>query len=123
MIDTRKQVGAEGEEYAVRYLEAEGFKVIERNWRCDIGEADVIAIECETLVFVEVKTRRKLGAGFPEESVNRAKRRKYEVIAAYYLSQEKHPSMRVRFDVISIIFTGDKQAFLRHHRDAFATGE
>jgi putative endonuclease len=75
------------------------------------------------LVFVEVKTRRTITTGFPEEAVTRAKRRRYEVIAAYYLSQEQRPSMRVRFDVISIVLTGTNQAFLKHYRDVFASGE
>ena len=121
--DTRKQLGASGESFAASYLQQEGYKVIERNWVCKAGEADIIAYDQDTLVFIEVKTRRTLTTGFPEEAVTRAKRRRYEIIAAYYLSQEQRPSMRVRFDVISIILTGTNQAFLKHYRDFFASGE
>lgn len=121
--DTRKEVGASGEDFAANYLANEGFRILERNWRCKAGEADIIALDCDTLVFAEVKTRRTITTGFPEEAVTRAKRRRYEVIAAYYLSQEQRPSMRVRFDVISIVLTGTNQAFLKHYRDVFASGE
>ena len=123
MTDTRKQTGVDGEDYAARYLTSEGYQLLERNWRCNAGEADIIAYELDTLVFIEVKTRRNFNAGFPEESVTRAKRRRYESIAAYYLSQGTQPSMRVRFDVISIMLTGANQAFLRHFKDVFASGE
>ena len=123
MIDTRKQTGTKGEDFASRYLEQAGIKIIERNWRCQAGEADIIADESGTLVFVEVKTRRSIAAGFPEESVTKAKRRRYETIAAYYLSLNDSPSTRVRFDVIGVMLTGEEQAFVKHHRDVFAAGE
>jgi len=123
MTDTRKLTGEKGEEFAARYLIREGFEVLERNWRCKAGEADIIACENNTLVFVEVKARNTIEAGFPEDSVTKAKRRRYETIAAYYLSQEEPSSMQVRFDVISIMFTGEQKCFLKHHRDVFASGE
>jgi len=118
-----KQIGDKGEQFAGAYLEQAGITILERNWRCKAGEADIIAMEGPELVFVEVKTRRNFNAGFPEESVTAAKRHKYETIAAYYLSQSEAPSARVRFDVISILITGDNRAFLKHHRDVFACGE
>jgi putative endonuclease len=123
MTASTKELGVRGEDFAVKYLEREGYEVIERNWRCKPREADIIANDGCTLVFCEVKTRRSLEKGFPEESVTKAKRRRYETIAAYYLSEHDLPSMRVRFDVISIIVTGERQAFLKHHRDFFACGE
>ncbi|MDR0459080.1 MAG: YraN family protein [Coriobacteriales bacterium] len=123
MSDSNRQVGAKGEEFAARYLEREGVEVVERNWSCKAGEADIIARDDDALVFVEVKTRRSMQTGFPEEAVTQAKRRRYEKIAAYYLSQKQTASTRVRFDVISIMLTGEQQAFLKHHRDVFACGE
>ena len=123
MSNKNKRIGEIGEEFATHYLLDAGVDVLDRNWRCAAGEADIIAIEEGTLVFIEVKTRRNVSAGFPEESVTRVKRRRYETIAAYYLSQSDPPSMRVRFDVISILLTADWRAFLKHHRDVFGCGE
>jgi putative endonuclease len=123
MSDTLKQIGARGEDFAVRYLQGEGLEVLERNWRCKAGEADIIASDNGTLVFIEVKTRRSIEAGFPEESVTKVRRRRYETIAAYYLSMHEPPSMRIRFDVISIMLTSEYRGFLKHHQDVFGSGE
>jgi putative endonuclease len=118
--DQRKVIGAKGEGFACAFLERGGFKLLERNWRCKVGEVDIIALEEDDLVFIEVKTRTSLDSGFPEESVTRRKRQRYEMIAAYYLSEYCGMSRRVRFDVIAILITGEHQAFLKHHRDAFS---
>ncbi|MCL2883001.1 MAG: YraN family protein [Coriobacteriia bacterium] len=119
----RRELGNKGEGFACSFLEHAGVKVLERNWHCQAGEADIIALEDDELVFIEVKTRSSLDKGFPEDSVTRKKRQRYELIAAYYLSDYEGPSRRIRFDVIAILVTGENQAFLKHHRDAFAHGE
>ena len=121
--DTRKELGARGEAVACLYLERQGIEILERNWRCKAGEADIIAREDDEIVFIEVKTRASLSAGLPEDSVTRQKRRKYEGIAIYYLARADAPSSKVRFDVISITLVNAGRAFLRHHRDAFSTGD
>ncbi|MDR2956595.1 MAG: YraN family protein [Coriobacteriales bacterium] len=123
MTKETNQIGIMGEEVAVKYLQHERIEILKRNWRCSSGEADIIAQEDDNLVFIEVKTRRSIETGFPEEAITKAKRHRYEIIAANYLSQAEHPSMRVRFDVISIIITGEQRAFLKHHRDVFCCGD
>ena len=123
MTVERKQLGQKGESFALNYLENQGVRTLERNWHCPAGEADIIVQDCGDLVFVEVKTRSGYDFYFPEEAVTRAKRRRYESIAAHYLSQHNIASCHVRFDVISVIITGDNQAFLKHHRDAFCCDE
>jgi len=119
----RRELGNKGEGFARSFLEHAGIEVLEHNWHCPAGEADIIALEDDELVFIEVKTRSSLDKGFPEDSVTRKKRQRYELIAAYYLSDYAGPSRRIRFDVIAILVTGENQAFLKHHRDAFAYGE
>lgn len=119
----RKQLGSRGEDIACAFLERAGVEIIERNWRCQAGEADVIAREEGDLVFVEVKTRSSGVAGFPEEAVNREKRRRYEKIAMEYLFSHDLPSARVRFDVMALLLSNDGKTFLRHHRDAYGTGD
>lgn len=101
------------------YLADQGFIILERNWKCKSGEADIIALEKETLVFVEVKTRSEGSLGLPESAVTTQKRICYEKIAISYLMQTPRPSCQVRFDVIAVQMTGERQCLLRHHRDAF----
>ncbi|MDR1014238.1 MAG: YraN family protein [Coriobacteriales bacterium] len=119
----RKQLGTTGEDLVCTYLESTGVEILERNWKCRSGEADVIAREQEDLVFIEVKTRTSESAGFPEDAVTRQKRRRYEKIAVEYLFTHDLPSARVRFDVMALLFSGNGKAFLRHHRDAFGVGD
>jgi putative endonuclease len=118
-----KRLGKLGEDMAGIYLEDNGFEVIERNWSCAFGEADIIATEESTLVFIEVKTRSESYHGLPEYAVTAERRARYEKIAIAYLSDNRRPSGRVRFDVIAIKMTGPQQCVLRHHRDAFGAGE
>ena len=119
----RKYLGAWGEYVACLYLERKGMSIIERNWRCRSGEADIIVLDGDDLVFVEVKTRTSEAAGFPEEAVTREKRRRYERIALEYLFAHELPSARVRFDVVAMIVNKTGKSFLRHHCDAFGECE
>lgn len=118
-----QKLGRIGEDMACYYLKNNGAIILERNWRCKSGEADLIVEEGNTLAFVEVKTRSEGFPGLPEYAVTRQKRAKYERIATSYLTQNPRPSGRIRFDVIAIQMTGESQCMLRHHRDAYATGE
>ncbi|MDR1016421.1 MAG: YraN family protein [Coriobacteriales bacterium] len=118
-----REKGRQGEDIALRYLKEDGAQIVERNYRCSSGEADLIFREDQTLVFAEVKTRSGIEYGLPEDSVTRAKRKRYEQIALNYLAGHACPSCRVRFDVIAITMISPNQVLLRHHRDAFAAGE
>ena len=75
--------------------------------------------DLSTLCFVEVKTRRGVEKGFPEEAITPAKRDRYEKIAACYLQTTDYVDIRVRFDVISILVVSPTRAFLRYHVNAF----
>ena len=116
----KQELGKLGEDLACHYLTDNGVDILERNWKCKSGEADIIANEDDTLVFIEVKTRGEGFPGLPEYAVTQQKRTRYEKIATSYLVQNQRPSGRVRFDVVAIQMTGEKQCLLRHHRDAFA---
>ena len=120
---SRKELGERGEEVACLYLKRKGIKVIERNWKCRSGEADIIARDGEDLVFVEVKSRASDANGLPEDAVTLKKRQRYERIALEYLFTHNLPSARVRFDVIALVLNNEGKAFLRHHRDAFGEGD
>lgn len=118
---TRSELARRGEDAAAAYLERVGMTVTERNWRCRSGEVDIVALDGTTLVFVEVKTRRSLSAGQPEEAVSPTKQRRLARIARYYLSYAGLSDPAVRFDVVAIQVIADDRAVLRHHRAAFTT--
>lgn len=114
-----QSLGARGEEVAARFLQRNGYRILERNWTCFAGEADIIAIDGDTLTFIEVKTRRGTRKGFPAEAVVAAKREKYERIALAYVSDHDLGEVVVRFDVVSIVVLPGQRAFVRHHLGAF----
>ena len=109
--------GTAGEELARRYLEQRGFTLITRNYRCRVGELDLIMRDGDHLVFVEVRSRRDSQYGTPAESITPAKQRRIIRAAAYYL-QKKRLDLPCRFDVIAITYP-DGQAALEWIKDAF----
>lgn len=117
-----RALGARGEEAAARFLERRGYRILERNWTCFAGEADIIAVNDEALIFVEVKTRRGEACGLPSEAVTRAKRERYERIALAYVTDHFFGEAIVRFDVVSISVLPGERAFVRHHVGAYSAG-
>ena len=87
MTAERKRLGERGEDAAVAYLERSGLTIVERNWRCPSGEIDIVALDEETLVLCEVKTRRTAAKGTPEDAVTPAKQRRYAKLAAAYVQR------------------------------------
>lgn len=112
-------IGTRGENAAAAYLERIGMEVIERNWRTERGEIDIVAIDGTDLVICEVKTRRSTSAGTPEEAVSASKQRKLARLAQSYISSAGLSGCAVRFDVISVTVIAEDRALLRHHRAAF----
>ncbi len=116
-----KLLGNQGERTTARFLRRQGFKIIARQYRTNLGEIDLICRDGDTLVFVEVKTRRSDSAGRPDEAVTLAKQKKLTQIALRYLKEQgllEHPA---RFDVISIVWpTGSKKPQIEHYRNAFS---
>ena len=117
-----KDLGRKGEEAAARYLVRRGYDIVERNWTCIAGEADIIAFDGDTIVFVEVKTRTSAANGLPGEAVTKEKRARYEKIACLYLEHSEVTDVPVRFDVVALTLIGPDRAFIRHHIDAFGVG-
>lgn len=115
------ELGKRGEEAAACFLERREYEILDRNWKCIAGEADIIALQDDTLCFIEVKTRKDAQKGFPSEAVDTRKRSRYERIAACYLKDHDYANVRVRFDIIAILVLGEDRAFLRHHLNAFGS--
>ena len=84
MAHARSQLGTRGEAAARQYLEAKGYQVVEMNYRCRWGEIDIIARHEDTLVFVEVRSRRYLTYGTPQESLSRKKMERLIATAETY---------------------------------------
>jgi putative endonuclease len=103
----KQTIGKKGETIAVRYLEKQGYKIIEQNYRSNVGEIDIIAREKKTLVFVEVKTRRSTSYGSPKWAVTPNKQRAISKAALYYLKMTGQTHADARFDVVSILAQGE----------------
>lgn len=121
---TRKEVGRCGEDIAASYLETKGLSILERNWRCNFGEADIIAEDDGELVLVEVKTRVDTSNNAdikPEEAVTYRKRNRYEKLALMYLSKQVR-SDYVRFDVIAVKLLTTQDYELHYVHSAYEGG-
>lgn len=118
-----KELGARGEEAAVRFLANRGYEILDRNWTCAAGEADIVARDANVIVFVEVKTRSDASMGFPAEAVTAKKRQRYERIACLYLERHAFTEMLVRFDVISLVAIAPDRALVRHHINAWSEAD
>lgn len=97
-----RDVGSKAERKAAKFLEKLGYKVIDRNFRSKFGEIDLVAVEDDTLVFVEVKARATRLFGLPEEAVNKRKIQHITLAGEYYAS--KHPELPKlqRIDVVAV---------------------
>ena len=118
---TRK-LGIYGEELACKYLQAKGYVILERNFRCRrFGEIDIVASKAGVLSFIEVKTRRSSRYGKPAEAVTLAKQRKIYRVAQYYLQCAGLTSRIpvLSFDVVEIIIEGSAGMRLFHYPHCF----
>ena len=111
-------LGKNGEDYAIDYLRSNRFKILNRNYRCSLGEIDIIAKEKDTIVFVEVKTRKSDDYTEPFESVGKKKQAKIRDLALYYLQEKDCSDCEIRFDVLSIIIDGQDKK-VEHIKNAF----
>jgi putative endonuclease len=114
-------VGAYGERLAARYLEESGMRVLDRNWRCDQGEIDIVAIDDRCLVIVEVKTRRSLAFGAPVEAVSPVKAARLRRLASCWLTDNRtlldslaDSVAEIRIDVIGVLRPSRGPAQIEH---------
>ncbi|MGI8954146.1 MAG: YraN family protein [Nocardioidaceae bacterium] len=99
----RKALGDYGEQIAADYLTAEGMVILERNYRCPVGEIDIVARDGDTLVICEVKTRRDLSHGTPLEAVTTHKARRLRRLAGHWLDDRDLHVPGVRIDVVAVL--------------------
>lgn len=103
MTDKRQKVGRAGEEAAREYLKTIGYKIVTTNYRCPLGEIDIIAYDNQTLVIVEVRSKTDIRFGLPEESLTPAKGRRLKRLALYYLQFSTGQEVKCRIDFISLL--------------------
>jgi putative endonuclease len=115
---THNDTGNWGEEKAADYLSAKGYEIIEKNYRYQHAEIDLIVRKGKMLIFAEVKTRSGTGFGMPEEFVNYSKSRLIMKAAEHYIF-DKDWQFDVRFDIISILILTNGGYEIRHIEDAF----
>lgn len=110
--------GRQGEQLATEYLEKHGYRIVEKNYKNCFGEIDIIAKECGTLVFIEVKMRNLISYGHPVLAVDIRKQTKISKTAAGYIADKRCDNVPCRFDVVSI-YKGNIEVF----KDAFELTE
>ncbi|MDD2190353.1 MAG: YraN family protein [Eubacteriales bacterium] len=106
-------LGCLGERMAERYLIKKGYRILKKNFRCMMGEIDIIAMDGTELVFIEVKTRKNQNYGLPCEAINAEKIRHIKRTAAYYTMVSGEDYQDIRLDVIEILITKG-QTWLHH---------
>ena len=111
--------GQQAEDLACRYLQTQGLRLVERNYRCAHGEIDLIMQQGQSIIFVEVRYRRSLRFGGGMESVDRHKQAKLIATALHYLQRDKQAARRPsRFDVVAVS-PGMEQDQVQWIKDAF----
>ncbi len=119
MTKQSKNTGAKGEQAALSFLLGLGYNLVEQNFRCRSGEADLIMVDGPVLVFVEVKTRRNAAFGLPQEAVGRLKQIKVRRIAQHYLQLSHREEQELRFDVAAITFSENGEPVVEHLKGVF----
>ena len=114
----RRETWTKGEVAAKRFLEEKGYKILAENYAGRMGEIDIIALQGDTVVFVEVKARETTAFGQPIESVTPQKVRKIALTAQQFLVQKRMLARSVRFDVIEVLY-GE----IRHTENAFSLND
>ena len=119
MSEERLALGRWGEAEAAHYLQRNGMKILEQNYRVPVGEIDIIARQKTYLIFIEVKARRSRKFGTPQEAVGVRKQRQIIRAAQWYLSENKTGKLQPRFDVVAVMPGLDGKAQIEHLADAF----
>ncbi len=118
--ESKKQIGIRGEDLACAELRRQGLQILERNWRCRLGEIDIVAAESGigglTLVFCEVKCRSGLGFGHPLEAITYMKMRTLRQLAAVWMREHRMKASAIRLDAIGVVLTPGREPSLKHVR-------
>lgn len=115
-----KPLGERGEDFAARYLRRKGYRIVGRRVAVARGDIDLVAIDGDTVVIVEVKTRSSDLAGGPAAAVDEAKQRQLHKLALIYLKQHGLLQYPARFDVVALVWPeGQRRPQVKHYINAF----
>jgi putative endonuclease len=115
----RLSLGERGETAACGFLKDHGYEILEKNYKCKLGEIDVIARRQGRLAFIEIKTRTSAQFGLPQEAVDLRKQEKIFKIAQWYLKEKKISKSPIAFDVVAILWKEGQTPEIRLIVDAF----
>ena len=101
-------LGRRGERAAEKYLKRNGYRIVARNFRAAGAEIDLVAMDGDVLVFVEVKTRRGIDAGAPEEAVDERKQRQIRRAAELFAMRYREDEIEMRFDIVAVDASGER---------------
>jgi putative endonuclease len=118
VTEERLNLGRLGEQLALEKIKRLGYKCIEKNYRCSLGEIDLIAKDGDCLVFIEIKTRKGRTLGYAKEAITPRKIRQISKVALAYMKSNNCCDVRSRFDVIAISITGNREE-MEVIKDAF----
>ncbi|SPD74237.1 conserved hypothetical protein [uncultured Desulfobacterium sp.] len=107
MTKERLELGRVGEELAYKEIKRLGYKKIIRNYRCPLGEVDLVATDGDTLAFIEIKTRRGRPIDYAKEAVNTRKMRQLSKVALFYMKANGCCEAKARFDVVAVSISAD----------------
>ena len=115
----KDELGKRGESLAVNFLEGAGYTILERNWRCPLGEIDIVALDGVELVFAEVKTRSSVAFGHPFEAITPTKLARLRRLAGAWC--EAHPAAyrNIRMDAVSVIAGRGDGVSIEHLKNIF----
>ena len=109
MTKERLDLGKRGEELALKKVKRLGYKCITRNYRCPLGEVDLVAKDGDCLVFIEIKTRKGKSLGYAKEAIDGRKRRQLSKVALAYMKSNNCCEVNSRFDVVAINLKDDEE--------------
>lgn len=122
-MSRQKTFGKLGEDCAAKFLEAQGYTIVARNFRIRSAEIDIIAQIDDVIVFVEVKARSDIRHGLPSEAVNLRKQKKIIEAAGVFLQDENFSECACRFDIVEVYLRGDCVEEINHIENAFEVAQ
>ncbi len=114
-MKNKRKTGKEGEEIACKFISELGYQILERNYQYGHGEIDIIAKDGDIIVFIEVKYRKSLEYGYPEDSITKNKKNQIRKTAEAYIYQKNIYDQSCRIDVISILHLPDQKPQINHY--------
>lgn len=116
VMRAKDALGREGEQAAVEYLQGCGFRILDRNWRCNGGELDIVAVDRRVLVACEVKSRSGTRYGSPLEAVGKAKQKRLRGLAVAWINAHGVRFDAIRIDVVGLVREGSGGFTIEHIR-------